>query len=38
MMVIGEDWCGDVVRGLPVLARMSEGSWLGYENIPTGLS
>ena len=24
MMVIGEDWCGDVVRGLPVLARMSE--------------
>ena len=26
MMVIGEDWCGDVVRGLPVLARMSEAA------------
>ena len=24
MMVIGEDWCGDVVRGLPVLARVAE--------------
>ena len=24
MLVLGEDWCGDVVRGLPVLARMTE--------------
>ncbi|GIS95479.1 MAG: hypothetical protein CM1200mP22_27160 [Dehalococcoidia bacterium] len=24
MMVIGEDWCGDVVRGLPVLARVQK--------------
>ena len=26
MLVLGEDWCGDVIRGLPVLARMSEAS------------
>ncbi len=26
MLVLGEDWCGDVVRGLPVLARLSEAS------------
>ena len=24
MLVLGEDWCGDVVRGLPVLARVAE--------------
>ena len=24
MLVLGEDWCGDVIRGLPVLARMAE--------------
>ena len=23
MLVIGEDWCGDVIRGLPVLARIA---------------
>ena len=28
MLVLGEDWCGDVVRGLPVLAKMAEAaSW-----------
>ena len=26
MLVLGEDWCGDVVRGLPVLARIAEAS------------
>ena len=26
MLVLGEDWCGDVIRGLPVLARISEAS------------
>ena len=26
MLVLGEDWCGDVVRGLPVLARMAESA------------
>ena len=26
MLVLGEDWCGDVIRGLPVLARLSEAS------------
>ncbi len=29
MLVLGEDWCGDVVRGLPVLARMAESA--GWE-------
>ena len=26
LLVLGEDWCGDVVRGLPVLARMAEAA------------
>ncbi len=26
MLVLGEDWCGDVVRGMPVLARMAEAA------------
>ena len=26
MLVLGEDWCGDVVRGLPVLARICEAA------------
>lgn len=29
MLVIGEDWCGDVVRELPVLARVAEAG--GFE-------
>jgi hypothetical protein len=29
LLVLGEDWCGDVVRGLPVLARMAEAA--GWE-------
>ncbi|MEC9309581.1 MAG: thioredoxin family protein [Chloroflexota bacterium] len=34
MMVIGEDWCGDVVRGLPVLARMAEVSGMEIRIFP----
>ena len=26
MLVLSEDWCGDVVRGMPVLARMAEAA------------
>ncbi|MFQ6028253.1 MAG: thioredoxin family protein [Dehalococcoidia bacterium] len=26
MLVLCEDWCGDVVRGLPILARMAEAA------------
>ena len=29
MLVLAEDWCGDVIRGLPVLARMAEAA--GWE-------
>ena len=29
LLLLGEDWCGDVVRGLPVLARMAEAA--GWE-------
>ena len=29
MLVLCEDWCGDVVRGLPVLARVAEAG--GFE-------
>ena len=28
MLVLGEDWCGDVVRGLPVLKRVAEAAGL----------
>ena len=28
MLVLCEDWCGDVVRGLPVLARLAEATGL----------
>ena len=26
MLVIGEDWCPDVVRGMPVMARIAEAA------------
>ena len=29
MLVLGEDWCGDVIRGMPVLARVAEAT--GWE-------
>ena len=36
MMVIGEDWCGDVVRELPVLARFAEAAGLELRIFPRG--
>ena len=36
MMVIGEDWCGDVVRELPVLARVAEAAGLELRIFPPG--
>ena len=34
MMVIGEDWCGDVVRELPVLARVAEAAGIELRIFP----
>ena len=34
MMVIGEDWCGDVIRGLPVLARVAEAAGIPISIFP----
>ena len=34
MMVIGEDWCGDVVRELPALARVAEAAGLDLRIFP----
>jgi hypothetical protein len=34
MLVLGEDWCGDVVRGLPVLARIAEAAGLEMRVFP----
>ena len=34
MMVIGEDWCGDVIRGLPVLARIAEAAEIPISIFP----
>ena len=34
MLVLGEDWCGDVVRGLPVLARVAEAGGLEMRIFP----
>ena len=34
MLVLGEDWCGDVVRGLPVLARICEAAGLEMRIFP----
>ena len=34
MLVLGEDWCGDVVRGLPVLARVAEAAGLELRIFP----
>ena len=34
MLVIGEDWCGDVVRELPVLARVAEAAGLELRIFP----
>ena len=34
MLVLGEDWCGDVVRGLPVLARIGEAAGMELRIFP----
>ena len=34
MMVIGEYWCGDVIRGLPVLARIAEAAGIPISIFP----
>ena len=34
MMVIGEDWCGDVVRELPALAKVAEAAGLELRIFP----
>ncbi|MBM3941855.1 MAG: thioredoxin family protein [SAR202 cluster bacterium] len=34
MLALGEDWCGDVVRGLPVLARLAEAAGLEFRIFP----
>ena len=34
MMVIGEDWCPDVYRGMPVMARIAEASGMEMRTFP----
>lgn len=34
MLVLGEDWCGDVIRGLPVLARIAEAGGMEMSVFP----
>ena len=34
MLVLGEDWCGDVIRGMPVLARIAEAGGLEMRVFP----
>src|SRR5262245_49429929 len=34
MLVIGEDWCPDVYRGMPVLARLAEAAGLEMRVFP----
>ena len=38
MLVLGEDWCGDVVRGLPVLARIAEAGGMKVSVFPRDLN
>jgi thiol-disulfide isomerase/thioredoxin len=38
MLVLGEDWCGDVVRGLPVLARVAEAAGMELRIFPRDLN
>jgi len=38
MLVLGEDWCGDVVRGLPVLARVAESAGMEMSIFPRDLN
>jgi thiol-disulfide isomerase/thioredoxin len=34
MLVLGEDWCGDVVRGLPVLAHIAQAAGIEMRVFP----
>ncbi len=34
VVAIGEDWCGDVVRGFPVMARLAEAAGLDWRIFP----
>ena len=34
MLVLGEDWCGDVIRGMPMLARVAEAAGLDMSIFP----
>ena len=38
MLVLGEDWCGDVVRGLPILARIAEAAGMEVSIFPRDLN
>lgn len=38
MLVLGEDWCGDVVRGLPVLAKIAEAAGMEMSIFPRELN
>ena len=38
MLVVGEDWCSDVVRGLPVLARVAEAAGMEMSIFPRDLN
>ncbi len=38
MLVLGEDWCGDVIRGLPVLARIAEAGGMEMSIFPRDLN
>ena len=38
MLVLGEDWCGDVVRGMPVLARVAEAGGMELRIFPRDLN
>ena len=34
MLVLGEDWCGDVIRGMPMLARVADAAGLEMSVFP----
>ena len=34
MLVLGEDWCGDVIRGMPMLARVADAAGLEMSIFP----
>jgi thiol-disulfide isomerase/thioredoxin len=34
MLVLGEDWCGDVIRGMPMLARVADAAGLEISIFP----